>query len=123
MKIQYPITFLYYKDLDTVVPFYRDILGLILARDQGWCKIFSINGMSYVGLVDEAVGSMRMTEEKSVLLTLVVDDVDAWYDHVRAHNVQVLGTPTLHEEIGVYCFFLKDPAGYTLEIQRFVDDL
>ncbi len=28
VKIEYPITFLYYKDLPAVVPFYADLLGL-----------------------------------------------------------------------------------------------
>ncbi len=123
MKIQYPITFFYYRDLEQVIPFYQDILGLDLVRDQGWCKIFSVNNMAYLGLVDEAAGSVSVSEQKSVLLTLVVDDVDAWYEHFKDRSASVLGPPEWHEEIGVYCFFLMDPAGYKIEIQRFKDPL
>ena len=121
VRIDYPITFLYYQDLDRVVPFYRDILGLQLERDQGWCKIFQAGEKARVGLVDEAHGSMSVSDEKSVLLTLVVDDVDAWYEHLRDEGVEIAAEPQMHEDIGVYCFFLQDPAGYKIEIQKFMD--
>ncbi len=121
MRIEYPITFLYYHDLDSVVPFYRDVLGLELDRDQGWCKIFRLNDHSCLGLVDEAQGSVPASEDKPVLITLVVDDVDAWYQYLRDKGVRVTEEPQMHEDIGVYCFFTEDPAGYKIEIQKFVD--
>lgn len=121
MQIKYPITFLYYHDLDAAVPFYRDVLDLKLDRDQGWCKIFRLNDSSCVGLVDQTQGSVPASEDKPVLLTLVVDDVDAWYQHLQNEDVAVHGEPMLHEDIGVYCFFCEDPEGYTIEIQKFVD--
>ncbi len=121
MRIEYPITFFYYRDLDSVIPFYRDVLGLQLEVDQGWSKIFAVHsGQSYVGLVDETAGSMSATDEKGVLLTLVVDDVDAWHRHMQQHGVAGVTEPTMHEGIGVYCFFCRDPEGYSIEIQKFV---
>lgn len=124
MKIDYPITFLYYRDLEKVIPFYRDLLGLKLARDQGWCKIFAITPGAYVGLVDEQVGSLDATDDKGVLLTLVVDDVDAWHEHLLHSDFEVesLTSPKLIEDIGVYGFFFEDPEGYMIEIQKFVDE-
>ena len=121
MKIEYPITFLYYSDLDEAIPFYRDVLGLEMDVDQGWCKIFSIGDGARVGLVDEKVGSMNATEEPGVLLTLVVDDVDAWYEHMSREKVASVTEPKLHEDIGVYCFFCEDPGGYKIEVQKFID--
>ena len=122
VKIDYPITFLYYHDLDAVIGLYRDVLGLSLARDQGWCKIFAINSDSYVGLVDERMGSVDVTEDKGVLLTLVVDDVDAWYEHLYECGVQNLSERKLNEELAVYAFFFEDPEGYKIEIQKFMDE-
>ncbi|MFP4200419.1 MAG: VOC family protein [Clostridia bacterium] len=121
MQIEYPITFLYYTDLDPVVPFYRDVLGLDLQIDQGWAKIFRLNDRAYVGLVDESRGSMTATGGEGVLLTLVVEDVDAWYRHMRDNGVTIVTPPTTHEDIGVYCFFAEDPGGYRIEIQKFLD--
>lgn len=120
MLIEYPITFLYYKDLEEVIPFYRDVLGLKMVRDQGWCKIFAVGPAACVGLVDESRGSLKATEDKAVLFTLVVDDVDEWHQHLLAAGAKVLSPPKLHQEIGVYGFFAADPAGYKIEVQRFV---
>ena len=120
MLIEYPITFLYYKDLEEVIPFYRDVLGLALARDQGWCNIFAVGPAAYVGLVDESRGSLKATDDKAVLFTLVVDDVDEWHRHLAASGVKVFGPPKLHQEIGVYGFFAEDPAGYKIEVQKFL---
>jgi len=121
MRINYPITWFYYSDLDAVMPFYQETLGLRLWLDQGWAKIFEIGPNAYVGLVDEAKGSVKASEDKPVLLTFVVDDVDEWHQDLEQAGVDNLTTPTLHEDIGVYCFFLEDPAGYMIEIQKFVD--
>ena len=120
MKIDYPITFLYYRDLAAVVPFYQEILGLPLAVDQGWAKIFAIGPAAYVGLVDETHGSLRATPDKAVLLTFVVEDVDGWHARLAGAGVPNLTAPKLHEQIGVYGFFAEDPGGYKLEFQRFV---
>lgn len=121
LKALYPITFLYYKDLAQAESFYRNVLGLELARDQGWCKILAIGPAGYVGLVDETRGSLKAAADKPVLLTLVVDDVDAWHAHLAEMGVGGLTAPKLHREIGVYGFFAEDPSGYKLEFQRFVD--
>ncbi len=121
MKIEYPITFLYYRDLEEVIPFYRDVLGLSLHTDQGWAKIFQVGEAACVGLVDETRGSMNVTEEKGVLFTLVVDDVDAWYRYMQDEGVKIVREPRFSDELGVYCFFAEDPGGYRLEIQRFMD--
>jgi predicted enzyme related to lactoylglutathione lyase len=120
MKPSYPITFLYYRDLGRAVAFYRDVLQLELARDQGWCKIFAIGSGGCVGLVDETRGSLRAASDKPVLLGFVVEDVDAWHRHLSEAGVEGLTAPTLHHGIGVYGFFAKDPEGYKLEFQRFV---
>ncbi len=122
MEILYPITFLYYRDLERAIPFYRDILGLPLAIDQGWCKIYSLSPRAMVGLVDEKRGSLNASDDKAVVLSLVVEDVDAWHRHLSAAGVADLTAPKLSREIGVYGFFCHDPEGYKIEVQAFVDD-
>ncbi len=120
MKIEYPITFLYYRDLAAAISFYQQTIGLPLAVDQGWCKIFAVGPAGYVGLVDETRGSLRAAADKPVLLTFVVDDVDAWHAHLAAAGVRSLTEPRVHEDIGVHGFFAEDPGGYRLEFQRFL---
>ena len=52
MKNDYSITFFYYQDIFSVVPFYEKILGLELVLDQGMARIYRIGGQSYFGVVD-----------------------------------------------------------------------
>ncbi len=120
MQVQYPITFLYYNDLESATRFYGEVLGLNLWRDQGFCKIFHVGEAAYVGLVDGEKGSLRPTAEKGVLLTFVVDDVKRWHTYLESQKVDDLTPIHVNEDIGVTGFFFKDPEGYTLEIQVFL---
>lgn len=120
MSIEYPIFFFYYEDLERALNFYRGVLGLELAIDQGWCKILKINDSAYLGLVDEKKGSLRAVKEKGALLTLVVEDVDAWHEKLQEKGVPGLTPTFLNAEIGVYGFFFLDPEGYKIEIQKFL---
>jgi extradiol dioxygenase family protein len=53
-------------------------------------------------------------------VTLVVDDAAAWYAELTNRDVQVLSELEYRPEIGIRCFFLQDPGGYTLEVQQFL---
>ena len=111
------ITFLYYCDLARAQRFYEDVLGLALAIDQGWSKIYRITGGAHVGLVDETRGAHRASDVKPVQLCLRVADVDAWHAWVAAQDVQGLTEPKSVESLGIRVFVLEDPEGYQIEIQ------
>jgi lactoylglutathione lyase len=114
------IVFLYYRDLARARAFYADVLGLPLAVDQGFCTIFQVAPSSFVGLVDEAQGLHRAAEQKPVTLSFVVDDPDAWHDHLVAAGVPIhrpLADATRHPTRG---FVALDPEGYFLEFERFL---
>jgi lactoylglutathione lyase len=53
------------------------------------------------------------------MITMVVEDVDEWYRHLRGRGVETLTEPRDNEEIGIRAFLLEDPEGYVIEIQRF----
>lgn len=119
-RIASQITFLYYQDLQPAQQFYEHLLGLTLVEDQGWAKIYQLNGTAFIGIVDEAHGSLNTQPENAVMLTLVVDDVTGWYDYMQS-NGAVIHKPLAHStEINIEYFFVKDPGGYVLEIQRFL---
>ena len=111
------ITFLYYRDLATAMRFYEDILGLPLAIDQGWCKIYEICPGAHVGLVDEARGMNKWQAVKTVQLCIRVPDVDAWYAYAQEVGVDNLSKLFINEEIGIRAFVFNDPEGYQIEIQ------
>lgn len=111
------ITFQYYRDLPKAMTFYEDILGFDLAIDQGWSKIYRIDGQAHVGLVDEARGMQNWAEAKTVQICLRVPDVDAWHAWAAANDVDGLTAPRDSEELGIRAFVMNDPEGYQIEVQ------
>ena len=117
MTRDYGITFFYYPDIHAVAPFYETVLGFELVLDQGMARIYRIAPNCYFGLVDGDRGHLRHQAKSAVLLTIVSEDVEGWHARLAAQ-----GVPALTEiRRGTYCdhFFLEDPAGYAIEIQRF----
>lgn len=114
---QLAITFFYYRDLATAMRFYEDVLGLTLAIDQGWSKIYEICPGAHVGLVDETRGMNKWAATKPVQLCIRVSDVDGWYDYARAKQLANLSDLFVNDEIGIRAFVFNDPEGYQIEIQ------
>lgn len=117
------ITWFYYGRLEDAAVFYGDVLGLDQVLDAGWAKIFKLPGKAFVGLVDATAGKgvCRTQETNAVLLTLVVDDVPAWYERLMAAGVRPTSEVKVMDEVQIRTFFLTDPGGYSLEIQEFLD--
>ncbi len=118
--IEGAITFLYYKDLATVARFYEAVMGLELVIDQGFAKIYRLVGQAHLGIVDETKGYHRANPIKPVEITLLVNDVDGWYQRIRSLGVETLDEPHTIESIGARVFLLQDPEGYVIEIQKFL---
>ena len=119
------ITFLTYEDLESGIRFYGETLGLPLIEDQGWAKVYRISGGGCVGLVSTRGKTPPTLVGSGVLLSIVlvdVEDVDAWYERLRDEpQIEILGPPAMVPGIPVYSFFLRDPAGYRVEIQAFTE--
>ena len=111
------VTFLYYRDLAGAQRFYEEVLGLDLAIDQGWAKIYRLAGAAHLGLVDETRGMHRAANEKPVQLCLRVADVDAWRARVAGCAVSGLSEMFENEALGIRAFVFDDPEGYQVEIQ------
>mgnify|MGYP001795622411 CR=1 FL=1 len=114
---QLAITFFYYRDLPAAMRFYEDVLGLKLAIDQGWCKIYAICPGAHIGLVDESRGMNKWAPVKPVQFCIRVPDVDAWYDYAKEQGLDALSDLFVNDEIGIRAFVFNDPEGYQIEIQ------
>jgi len=119
------ITFLYYADTAAAARFYGETLGLPLVQDQGSAQIFRIHGAAFVGVVDGTLSEWpfcQVREVNSVMLTLVVSNVERWFDRLKAQGVELL-TDLRRGETNIWSFLLKDPGGYCVEIQQFMDPM
>ena len=107
------------RDLRRATLFYGR-LGLEVARDQGSCVIFRVAAGAYLGFCEHDRSS---PEHPGLIVTLLVDDVDAAYKQLSAVGAPTEGLPRVNERFGIYHFFARDPEGYRLEVQRFLDPL
>ena len=115
-EISQQITFLHAEDLKAAQEFYSGILGLTLARDQGACLIFKVNHSAYLGFCKHIE---PISEGRKVILTLVSDDVDGWYEALKNKGAAVMSPPQFNPDFGITHFFLQDPNGYWVEFQSF----
>ena len=56
-----------------------------------------------------------------MLLTLVTDEVDERHQALVAADVPCEKAPQVHPDYNVYHAFYRDPDGFLIEIQRFLD--
>ncbi len=116
-SIDHQITFLATLNLRQTREFYSRVLGLRETRDQGSCLIFQVAAAAYIGFCQrEEVPETG----RGLIFTLVVEDVDAWYELLLEHNVTIEEAPTRNSQYNIYHLFFRDPNGYLLEIQRFL---
>ena len=117
-SIDQQITFLHTRDLEATDRFYREVLGLRLALDQGDCRVYRVGSAAFVGFCARESAPER---PQGVILTLVTQQVDRWYDVLCERGVVFEKPPAHNPRYGIYHCFLRDPNGYLIEIQRFLD--
>lgn len=118
LPIEKQIVFLYTHDLAVTAQFYEEVLGLPLARDQGDCRIYRVTEDGHLAFCqrDEAPDV-----PVGVIFTIITPDVDIWYETLRAKGVNFEQPPVENPKYHIYHCFLRDPNGYLIEVQRFLD--
>ncbi len=118
MSFSGSIAFFGVSDLSETDSFYRGKLELELYKDQGLCRIYKVPGGGMIGFCSHMAVTAR---EKSPILTFLAKDVDRWYARLKEKGTEMAGGPKTNPRFNIYHFFLTDPDGYTVEIQRFLD--
>lgn len=117
-RIDGQITFCYTRDLAATSSFYEDMIALPLVVDQGACRIYRVAAQAYLGFCER---DYAITSPDGIILTLVTEAVDEWYHHLSSLGVEFQKAPAINDEYGIYHCFARDPNGYLIEIQRFLD--
>lgn len=110
------ILFLGTKNLNLTHRFYTDLMVLNLVIDQGTCRIYQVPGEGFIGFC-EHLDVCRIG--RSPILTFVTDEVDQVYMKLKQSGADIPEAPVHNEKFGIYHFFVKDPQGYTVEVQSF----
>ncbi|MDZ4728502.1 MAG: VOC family protein [Xanthomonadales bacterium] len=120
-QIEGTVTFFYYDDIQAAAPFYGELLQLPLTMDTEWVKIYQITATSSVGLVLQGRGFHEVAADKPAMLSMVTDDVDAWYERLKSANTVILtelppaNAVKSEGSAPVRGFVAQDPGGYTIE--------
>ena len=111
------ISWVYTEDLDASTFFYADVLGLECTRDEGAARIFATADNAGIGVCRAFAD--RVVEPRGGMISIVSDDVDAWYRRLLGKQVEIPQPPHRLEQFGIYTFFVTDPNGYVIEFQQF----
>jgi catechol 2,3-dioxygenase-like lactoylglutathione lyase family enzyme len=134
MDISIHSTFLAHTDPEASLAFYRDVLGFEVRLDVGagamrWITVGPPGqpGTSIVlappaadpGITDEerkAITEMMAKGTYGIIL-FATPDLDATFDQIQAHDVEIVQEPT-EQPYGVRDCALRDPAGNMVRIQE-----
>lgn len=113
------------RDLAASRDFYERDLGLALVRDQGACLIFRVSPGGYLGVCQAGYDGRDdpLPHDDRWIETIVIDDVEALHRRLLAYGAEVDGPPRHNARFGITQFFVRDPDGYRVEVQRFDDPL
>lgn len=121
LTIDASIVWLYYKNMEEANKFYREFLGFEEILTQGFTNVYQVGPSAFFGLVDEAHGLHKHSEEKSVMISLISENIRKWYEYVDLtvdkFHTRLSDNPD--EEILSFVFF--DPASYYLEFNWFAE--
>jgi predicted enzyme related to lactoylglutathione lyase len=113
------IVWFYAEDLDETCRFYEEALGFEQVFDEGKARIFRAGANVFIGICS-AWGD-RKVQTDGAMFTFVTDEVDAWHERLKAHGARIGGEPHMLDEFNIYTLFARDPNGYRLEFQQFLD--
>ena len=105
------VVYLYVRDMERSLTFYRDLLGIPLEGDEHWAEAAFPGGTRFA--LHEAPESMRDLSSGTVSVSLEVEDVDRATELVREHGVEV--RETMREDWGTAADVV-DPDGYTITL-------
>lgn len=118
MPFDQQVTFLYTDDLEAGHRFWGAIMGLEMVLDQGACRIYRAAPNAFVGVCSHRGPP---ADPRAAMVTLVTDDVDGWHARLVARGADILQPPQDNAAFNIRHCFLRDPAGYGVEIQQFRD--
>jgi len=119
-EIEGQITFTYYNDLEAAAEFYGDVMGFELVIDVGFAKVYRVYGETHVGIVDGNLGSIKAAEEKPVMISFIVEDIESWHVYLKERGVDVFQPPMEAAYLKMKTMLFRDPEGYVLEVLEFL---
>ena len=124
------IVFLYSSHFEASRQFYEHHLCLPVRSDKGAVVFYSLPGIaSHLGVVKQGLSaadippcSAAQAGRDTVMLCLLSDDISGWHAKLLEHGYAFDQEPQRTERFGIFNALLRDPDGYLIELQQFLDD-
>jgi predicted enzyme related to lactoylglutathione lyase len=96
-------------------------MGFEEVIDVDFAKVYKVAENAHIGLVDGKRGSLKPSEDKPVMITVIVDDIDAWHRHLVENGVEIDQPPKEPPYLRMKTLLFRDPEGYVVEILEFLE--
>jgi uncharacterized glyoxalase superfamily protein PhnB len=63
---------------------------------------------------------LKVKEDKPVMLSWFSDDIDGWYEHLKAKGVKVEQPPARQSYLEMKTMLFRDTEGYLLEVMSWL---
>ncbi len=110
------------RDVNATAEFYQSLLGMTRAHDFGWFVILTHPGVSgfEFGVLDRAhetapADGAAASTSAGVMVTFVVDDVEACHDRAVALGADIIAPPT-DMVYGQRRMLVRDPDGTLVDV-------
>lgn len=109
---------LFIAAFDETVDFYTRLLGMQIEWQPDPDNVYLCSGNDNLALhryrgEDRPVGRQRLDHIGFIIDTM--DQVDAWYDFLKAEGVRMQSTPRTHRD-GARSFYCLDPDGNVVQL-------
>jgi predicted enzyme related to lactoylglutathione lyase len=103
------------EDLNTLLPFYRDVLGLKVGLQiDGFAVLGDLAEPVHLALGTHSEVHGRNTDPARHMVGLATDDVDADWKRLKSAGVEFIENPTDYGQLRIAT--LKDPEGNLLQL-------
>jgi predicted enzyme related to lactoylglutathione lyase len=102
------------QDLNNLLPFYRDTLGLTPTMESERFVVFGDTSGPTLGLGSHSEVKGKNTDPARHMVGLMTDDVKAEYQRLKSKGVDFIEEPTNYDQITIAT--LKDPEGNLVQL-------
>ncbi len=119
MSTKFAWTSIWSQDLNNLLPFYRDTLGLKVAMEMPGFVVVGTDSENEPGL---GIGTHSEVKGKAAvpyrhMVGIVTDNLDADYTRLKAAGVEFIEPPTDYGD-GMRMATLKDPEGNIVQLSQ-----
>ena len=102
------------QDLNNLLPFYRDTLGLKPTIESERFVVFGDPNAPTLGLGSHSDVKGKNSDPSRHMVGLMTDDVRADYEQLKSKGVEFIEEPTSYDQITIAT--LKDPEGNLVQL-------